>query len=126
MREPSATTRCRIRRGGGGFTVLFSAEDLEYVRGRYQKRIAQDGVTFRSMNSGTDDKQRLRHSVHSEVVSKDARVLDVGCGIGQFYGFLLARGYQGAYTGIDVVPEYVEHCRTHFPNGQFEVRNAFE
>jgi SAM-dependent methyltransferase len=106
----------------------FSAVDLEYVRSRYQQRIADHGVTFDSMNSGSLDKQQIRHSVHASIIpleGRDVRVLDLGCGLGQFLAFLRGKGFHGLYTGIDIVPEYVDYCRREFPADRFELRNVF-
>lgn len=99
--------------------------DFEYVRSRYQKRIAVDGTTFKSMNSGTEEKQKLRHSIHSEIIKPGASVLDLGCGIGQFYENLKSSGIPFSYTGIDIVPEYIEHCKKNFPDAKFLLRNIF-
>lgn len=102
-----------------------AAEDVSYVRSFYQNRIAQNGVTLESMKSGGEAKQRIRHSVHSELVGPNDQVLDVGSGIGQFREHLEKAGFQGAYQGIDLIPEYVEHCRTRFPESTFELRDVF-
>jgi SAM-dependent methyltransferase len=101
-------------------------EDLAYVRGRYQKRIATDGTTFKSMNSGTEEKQRIRHAVHQSIIRTGNSILDVGCGIGQFYKSVRDRDPSVEYTGVDIVPEYIEHCKTSFPDAKFELRNIFE
>ena len=100
--------------------------DLASVRSRYQTRIAQLGVTLQSMNTGGQVKQQIRHAVHAEVVRSDDEVLDVGCGIGQFYQCLRGRGHRGRYHGIDIVPEYVAHCAQQFPEARFELRDVFE
>jgi SAM-dependent methyltransferase len=103
---------------------LLSPEDLDYIRSRYQRRIAEKGLTFDSMNSGTREKQRLRHQVHAEAVRPGQSVLDVGCGLGDFCRFLQERGFSGQYTGTDIVPEYIEHCRQNFPDGTFVLADA--
>ncbi len=38
---------------------------------------------------------------------QEKSILDVGCGVGDFYGYLVERGFRGAYTGYDLVPA---HC----------------
>jgi SAM-dependent methyltransferase len=38
-------------------------------------------------------------------------VLDVGCGLGDFYGYLRERGFAGRYTGADLLHELVEAAR---------------
>lgn len=43
--------------------------------------------------------------------SRALSVLDVGCGLGDFFDYLLRRGFVGRYTGIDLLPEYIETAR---------------
>lgn len=42
--------------------------------------------------------------------SKDARVLDIGCGFGQFLGAMKSEGYSNLF-GIDISDEALEVCR---------------
>lgn len=103
---------------------LLSDVDAAMVVERYRRRIAEHGPTFASLNSGTPDKQRVRHAVHAGALRGDRpAVLDVGCGLGDFQRFLRQRGVECAYTGYDIVPEYVEQCRRTIPEGRFELRN---
>lgn len=48
-----------------------------------------------------------------------ASVLDVGCGRGDLYAYLSARGYRGRYTGLDLVPHFIEEARQRFPHTEF-------
>lgn len=102
------------------------ATDLEYIRSRYLKRISEHGVSFASMNSGTEEKQKIRHGVHASIVGKHMSVLDVGCGIGQFYENLLSSGFEGRYVGIDIVPDYIDYCKSKYPQAEFHFRDVFE
>ena len=52
-----------------------------------------------------------------------AKILDLGCGLGDFYGFLRDRGIEVDYTGYDIVPGFVRSARTRFPSARFEERN---
>jgi SAM-dependent methyltransferase len=101
--------------------------DVQRVKDRYLSRISKYGVTFESMNSGSVEKQRVRHTVHAEAIRRSTcRVLDVGCGLGDFYRFLTAKGFDCDYTGYDILPDYVNACREAFPEATFAVRNIFE
>ena len=40
----------------------------------------------------------------------NARILDIGCGMGQFLYYLNSKGYQNI-TGVDLSPEQVEFCQ---------------
>ena len=89
--------------------------DREMIRDRYRARYMSHGPTVAALASGTDAKQRIRHQVLSEIGSIDgATLLDVGCGIGQFYAFCRESDWQIRYTGIDLVPEFVAHCHQEF------------
>ncbi len=99
--------------------------DIDYVRSRYLKRIATMGITHDSLNSGTEAKQGIRHGVHAMLVGPDDAVLDFGCGLGDFYRFIRARGHRGRYVGIDIVPEYVDHCVATFPEARFVLSRTF-
>lgn len=46
-------------------------------------------------------------------------VLDVGCGLGDFYGYLRGRSFAGRYTGLDSMPELIEAARARHPGIPF-------
>jgi len=100
--------------------------DVSLVVERYRRRIAEHGPTFLSLSSGSEAKQALRHSVHASAL-QGARpsVLEIGCGLGDFYRHLIANHRDCKYHGYDIVPEYVAECRRSFPQARFEVRNVF-
>ncbi len=45
------------------------------------------------------------------------RVLDVGCGFGDFLAFLVERDIHPLYTGLDVCEPMIERCQERFPAG---------
>ncbi len=49
----------------------------------------------------------------------DATVLDVGCGRGDLYAYLLAHGYKGRYSGLDLVPHFIDEAQQRFPSASF-------
>ncbi|HEY1679256.1 MAG TPA: class I SAM-dependent methyltransferase [Candidatus Sulfotelmatobacter sp.] len=100
--------------------------DVSLVVERYQRRIAEHGPTFASLNSGSEAKQALRHSVHASALQgAQPSVLEIGCGLGDFYKSLFANHRDCQYHGYDIVPEYIAECRRYFPQARFEVRNVF-
>ena len=107
-------------------TRVLDPEDVSLVIQRYQRRIAEHGATFESLNSGSQEKQALRQSVHSSALRGDRpSILEVGCGLGDFYRSLIAQNRDCVYQGYDIVPEYIAQCRRDFPGSKFEVRNIF-
>lgn len=55
-------------------------------------------VGWNSRNS-----QIIRMKILSEIVESGNSVLDVGCGMGKFHGYLLEKGISHRYTGIDLM-----------------------
>ncbi len=51
-------------------------------------------------------------------------VLDLGCGPGHLTGFL--RTMHPDVTGLDLVPEFLEHARAHQPEARFESGSILE
>jgi SAM-dependent methyltransferase len=54
---------------------------------------------------------------------RNHRVLDIGCGIGAFYPFLIEKFGRLEYTGIDIVPETVEFAAKKYPGAHFLCRD---
>ncbi len=107
-------------------TPVLDPDDLNSVVERYQRRIAEHGPTFASLNSGSEEKQNLRHSVHATALrGAKPSILEIGCGLGDFYKYLVGRRIECAYHGYDIVPEYIAECRRTHPQAKFEVRNIF-
>jgi SAM-dependent methyltransferase len=48
-------------------------------------------------------------------------LLDVGCGIGGFYGFLKERGITVDYLGVDINPQMIDKAKTCY----FEIQDRF-
>ncbi len=105
---------------------VLDPEDVNLVIQRYQRRIAEHGPTFASLNSGNEEKQAIRQWVHASAL-RGARpsILEIGCGLGDFYRYLTAQKQECSYCGYDIVPEYITECRHIYPESRFEVRNIF-
>ncbi len=105
---------------------ILDPEDANGVVRGYQLRIAQYGATSASLNSGSTEKQRIRHQVHASSLSGACpAVLDIGCGLGDFYHYLKEQGQGCQYTGFDIVPEYIVECRRRYPEASFQKRDIF-
>jgi SAM-dependent methyltransferase len=55
-----------------------------------------------------------------------ARLLDLGCGLGCLYGYLKGRGWNGKYTGIDILHLMVNKAKRRFPSAAFEKRDILK
>jgi SAM-dependent methyltransferase len=93
------------------------------LRRHYQPRVAEHGGTFRAVDWGSEKSQTARFRVLLEATDfRSARILDVGCGVGHLVDHLAKEKFDGAYLGVDLVPEMVaaarrRHCHSEFREG---------
>jgi len=69
----------------------------------------------------TEKGQRLRYEIILGIMGdvRGKRLLDFGCGKGDFYGFLLEKGIDLSYTGIDINPLMIERAMEKFRDAVF-------
>ncbi|MDA8387944.1 MAG: class I SAM-dependent methyltransferase [Nitrospiraceae bacterium] len=102
-------------------------EELEkqYLVSYYDGRVRLLGETPGALGWSPAG-QRARYEAALELFGRErldgARLADYGCGLGDFYGFLLEKGVSGArYHGFDINPGLVEIARRRYPGGTFSV-----
>ncbi len=88
-------------------------EDRRAYIQRYESRLMEFGYSPESLGWGVNGRQEIRFRVLADYVlrSPKSSVLDVGCGFGDLYDFLIQHGWHGQYTGIDIVPGLLEIAR---------------
>lgn len=96
------------------------------------------GLVARAVASPPDDavhrvgwRDRLQQSTYFAALVQiglrdDSSVLDVGCGQGDLYAFLDARGFRGPYTGVDLSPQLIALARERFPTARFLLGDVLE
>ena len=108
---------------------------VQAEQGRTQDEVAHffrlhlqlHGPNWRGLGWQSRHNQERRFAVLLEVGPlSNTRVLDVGCGVGDLYGYMLQRGIRAKYTGVDILPEMVAHARERYPHAQFEVGDALQ
>ena len=89
-----------------------NAVDRKQYIDRYTRRVREHGYSRRALGWSNPD-SNLRFKVLSEPILRDrnASVLDVGCGFADLYRFLRNSGWNGRYTGIDIVPALLDMAR---------------
>ncbi|MCC2630574.1 MAG: hypothetical protein K0S38_383 [Candidatus Paceibacter sp.] len=81
----------------------------------------------RSVHWSSTEGQRKRFRILSQITDLNgSRVLDVGCGLGEFYKFFLENHIDVEYTGIDIIPDFIIQARDRFPAVRFETKDIFE
>ncbi len=56
----------------------------------------------------------------------NSRVLDYGCGTGDFYRFMKRRGIETRYTGVDINENFIEIAKKKYPECTFRVMSIDE
>jgi predicted TPR repeat methyltransferase len=74
-------------------------------------------------NSAHGQTARFLQLVKLDGLESGARILDLGCGLGDFKAFLDRMGLDVEYTGWDICEPLIEHARELHPNTTFEVRD---
>jgi SAM-dependent methyltransferase len=85
-----------------------------------QDDVGRTGWTSRST-------QFTRFHVMSEIGSLQGKsILDVGCNVGDFYGYLLDIGFDGSYMGIDLVESNCIAAAQKYGKRLFHNKNVFD
>ncbi|MFH1282522.1 MAG: class I SAM-dependent methyltransferase [bacterium] len=96
--------------------------DKNVIIKRYTDRFKKFGIDIKTLASGDTSRQKIRYDVFLRIGELNgASLLDVGCGLGDFYQYLLDKGIKLEYTGIDICPAFIDVCKQRFPNGTFLV-----
>ena len=96
--------------------------DRERIIRRYDARFAIHGGDRRTLASGPEARHHLRFSVLKDLgITPGSSVLDVGCGFGDFAGWLASQEIEVTYVGIDINPRLIETARRRYQGARFEV-----
>lgn len=101
-----------------------NSDDKEEIVERYENRFRQFGYDIRTLAGGSREKEKIRfHNFLRALPEGKVKLLDLGCGFGDFYGFLKSEGREVDYTGYDIVPSLVSEAKKLHPEAHFEVRD---
>lgn len=98
---------------------MLSEESKRSLIQSYQKHFQEHGDSPMATQNSCEG-QIGRFSKLAELGDMHGkRLLDLGCGIGDFYPVLKEKFGEFDYTGIDIVPEFIQHAATRYPEGHF-------
>ena len=96
--------------------------DLDTLRGFFDGRLSVYGADDpHALAWGSRESQEARFAVLAAVGAfGGASILDVGCGVGDLYGYLVRCRFQPAeYLGIDISDSMIEAARQKYPDAGF-------
>ena len=93
----------------------------------FTAKLQVHGPTVDAVDWGSRQSQQTRFEVLNAIgISPGGNVLDVGCGLGDFYAWLKARDGALRYTGIDITPSMIAAARELYPGAEFETRDLID
>ena len=97
-------------------------EERDATIQRYEERLVQYGQSAQALGWRDQKQQWLRFDILSQIAPlQGAKILDVGCGFGDFYLYLKERGIQVEYVGYDIVPSLLDIAMEQHPDARFEL-----
>lgn len=97
-------------------------DDRNRIINRYNQRLDQYGVSIQALASGTAERRKLRFSVLTDIgISEGDRILDLGCGFGDYYLYLKELGINVDYTGVDINSRLIAAAQERLPGVNFRV-----
>ncbi len=101
----------------------------------YEDLFGKYGYDHRSLDWKDPIGQKLRYAVLFAVVEMMSpepgiSILDLGSGLGHFYGYLkenrLIERYRIRYKGYDISPKLVEAAKAKYPEADFQVKDILQ
>jgi len=110
---------------------MHKKKQIEY----YEGLLAEHGESYLALDWNSKESQKLRYQVLKEIFvygrkASNISALDVGCGFGDFYGFLKAEKllsrHRIRYTGYDISAKLLEVAKKRYSGARFEHRDIME
>lgn len=103
------------------------AEDKSAIIEHFEALLTEHGASHRTLGFGRPESQLRRFEVLVQVGDiQNSSILDVYCGLADFYDFLKASGLNVDYRGIEVVPAFVRQIRKSRPEARVETGDFLE
>jgi SAM-dependent methyltransferase len=101
----------------------FSRENLSALERYYRDQLHAHEAPEKRVGWNSAHSQQVRFEALAGVGKLDgAKILDVGCGLGAFWGYLKRSKVKAEYTGIDLFPNVIAEARKLYPEAAFESR----
>ena len=106
------------------FRGLAIRHNQERQRSIYKNLYAKHRLSHRSLHWSDPANQWERFRILSGIGElKGRKILDVGCGLGDFFSYLEGEKIHGQFIGFDIVEEFLAEARKTHPRHRFEERN---
>ena len=94
------------------------------LRDRYTRRLNRFGHDPRTLGWDTCEHQYIRYASACRFIPETTNsIIDIGCGLADFYRYFTDRHRNIQYTGIDINPELLSLCKQTYPHCSFHNKN---
>ena len=93
----------------------------------YADLYAKWGHSFKALHWSSPQNQEKRFEILAQIGDLDGcKILDLGCGFGDFYAYLKRTGVHCHYTGYDTMQEFINKAAREFGEASFAAKSIFE
>jgi len=105
----------------------WNRSDLEVIKNYFENRLEKNSESYKIVGYGSKESQAIRFKVATEIGNLHGKsILDYGCGLGDFIGYLEKRAINVKYTGYDISEKMIKRARKLHPKHCFEVRDIIK
>lgn len=94
----------------------------------YKESITKYGISAQGVHWNSQTSQYKRFEILTQFIKDDIHtslVLDVGCGMGEYYNYLMDRDLKPeAYLGIDCEEDMINIAQKRYPHTNFKLQNV--
>lgn len=97
-------------------------DNVELQTEYYKKSFASFGPYLEALGWHSKKSQKVRFKVLSSIGDLTGRsILDVGCGFGDFFGYLWKNIELEGYLGVDLIEDMIKEAYKRYPEGAFMI-----
>jgi len=102
-------------------------EDKTEIISRYNERLDKFGPAIEALAVGSEERRNIRYKVLTGIGDlRGKRILDLGCGFGDLWGYLKNAGVECDYTGFDINARLIEIAKEKYPKANFRLIDILE
>jgi len=97
---------------------------IKNLKNHYQVLLDTHGDSPAAVQHRDKESQYKRFEILTEIDHQAKSFIDIGCGLSDLFDYLLQRGFNGKYLGLDFLSGFIQLSKEKYnayPNGEFNV-----
>ena len=99
-------------------------DNFSKIKDLYKDSFKKFGDSPKSLLTPKGRNHLRFRSIDPFVFNDGVKILDFGCGLGYLYRYLLDQGRCVQYTGVDILPDFIDACSKKYPDATFKQIDA--